>query len=251
MKQRLGAPPQTTRAMAFSRRKRVAAWAASGVLAWAALVLVRPAVGQEPAKTDTDGGTPPTASAAMPGDAAAPPVSVSPSAPPAPATPDAGAPDATAPPNMTAALATGATINMARFRHANTWDLNLEGGGGYVFGDIDKWTGFVRARPGVLFVRNDEFYQVGPTVEYLGMLKRPAFGAQVEYLHLQLGTWIQLGGSIDTKGRPGANAAVGLSIFGVEAQVREFDNSTDPAFALIGKIRIPLGILVYGLSTKK
>jgi hypothetical protein len=140
---------------------------------------------------------------------------------------------------------------MARFRYANTWDLNIEAGAGYVFGGIDKWTGFVRARPGVLIVRNDNFYQLGATAEYLGLLARPAFGVQAEYLHLQVGGWIQLGGSIDTKGRPGGNAAAGLSIFGIEAQVRDFDRGAEPSFALLGKIRLPLGILVYALETRK
>ena len=144
-----------------------------------------------------------------------------------------------------------ATVDLHRFRYANTWDLNLEGGAGYVLGDIGKWTGLFRVRPGVLIVRNDNFFQFGPTFEYLGMLHRPAFGAQVEYLHLQTGMWIQLGGSLDTTARPGFNGSVGLSIFGFEAQVREFDAAPDPTLALIGKIRLPLGILVYGLSTQK
>lgn len=211
-----------------------------------ACFLVRSADGQEPAPS-AEGDAP-----AVDSDAGAP--APAPTPPPGymlvPIPADAGAPDAE-PSKVNAPLAVGVGTDMARFRYANTWDLNLEGGGGYVFGDVDKWTGFVRARPGVLIVRNDDFYQAGLTAEYLGMLKRPAFGAQVEYLHLQLGTWAQLGGSIDTKGRPGGNLAVGLSIIGVEAQVREFDASSDPAFCLLGKIRLPIGIFVYGLQTKK
>lgn len=254
-------------------------WAVCGILSWTSLVLVRTAVGQEPSRLEAEAGAAPATSRGEPADAGTPPVAISPTTPPAPspspafqaadggaldATPsptppgtpssqaaDGGAPVPSVPGNAKTALAAGPSVDMARFRYANTWDLNLEGGGGYVFGDVEKWSGFVRARPGVLIVRNDDFYQLGPTVEYLGMLKRPAFGAQVEYLHLQFGTWIQLGASIDTRGRPGGNAAVGLSVLGIEAQVREFDASPDPAFALIGKLRIPLGILVYGLSTKK
>lgn len=154
--------------------------------------------------------------------------------------------------NANAALATGALpVGRGRFRYANTWNLDLEGGAGYVFSGVDKWTTFFRARPGVLIVRDDDFYQLGATAEYMGLSRRPAFGLQAEYLHLQLGTWIQVGGSIDTKGRPGVMGAVGLSIFGVEAQVREFDQVSDAAFALIGKVRIPIGILVYGLRTRK
>lgn len=39
-------------------------------------------------------------------------------------------------------------------------------------------------------------------------------------------------------------------IFGVEVQVRELDQVSDAAIALIGKIRVPIGILVYGLRTR-
>jgi hypothetical protein len=137
------------------------------------------------------------------------------------------------------------------FRYANTWDLNLDAGGGYVFGDVGKWTGLARGRVGALIVRNDNFFQLGATAEYLTALKRPAFGIQAEYLHLQLGTWIEAGASVDTKGRPGGMLSVGLSLIGVEAQVRQFDNAEDPSLVLLAKIRIPIGILVYGIQTNK
>lgn len=184
-----------------------------------------------------------------------------PPAQPAPAQPVEPAPVAPAPsaepstpaetkPTLITPPVVGASVGReGRFRYANTWDLNLEGGAGYVL-DVEKWTGFVRARPGVLLVRNDSFYQFGATAEYLGLLRRPAFGAQAEYLHLQLGVWAQIGAAIDTKGRPGGMASVGLSLFGFEAQVREFDQTSDLTFALIGKVRIPIGILVYGLRTR-
>jgi hypothetical protein len=232
------------------KRAVVSSVAAFSIL-FGACFLVRSADGQEPSLPSSEGGVPTTAADPDSGGPAP-----APTPPPGfmlvPIPVDAGAPDAAdGGSKVNAPLTVGVGTDMARFRYANTWDLNLEGGGGYVFGDVDKWTGFVRARPGVLIVRNDDFYQAGLTAEYLGMLKRPAFGAQVEYLHLQLGTWAQLGGSIDTKGRPGGNLAVGLSIIGVEAQVREFDASSDPAFCLLGKIRLPIGIFIYGLQTKK
>ncbi len=166
---------------------------------------------------------------------------------PVPAQNDAGAPITPATNNVMLA----GSAETARLRYANTWDFNLEGGGGYVFGGVDKWTGFVRARPGVLLVRDDSFFQFGATAEYLGMLKRPAFGLQAEYLNLSLGGWLQLGGSLDTKARPGFNAAVGLSVVGIEAQVREFDGHGDPAFVLLAKLRLPIGILAYAIRTKK
>lgn len=249
----------TLKVKTMTRSKVWAALLAPAALG-AMLSLARSADGQEPPVRQepppaADAGIEPVEapgpSSPVTADAGAPPPTPPPGYMLVPIPADAGAPEGGAAGGVPPSVATGAGADLARFRHANTWDLNLEGGGGYVFGGVDKWTGFVRARPGVLIVRNDDFYQFGPTVEYLGMLKRPAFGAQVEYLHLQLGTWAQLGGSIDTKGRPGLNAALGLSVFGVEAQVREFDATGDLAFALLGKIRLPLGILVYGLRTKK
>lgn len=191
-----------------------------------------PAPGPAPAPTTTPAEPTP----------AAPPPAPDPNPAPPPATPAApAAPAATG----------GGAFEGIKYRHATTWDLNLEGGAGYVFGDIEKWTGFFRARPGILFVRNDDFFAIGATVEYVGLLARPAFGAQVEYLNVPMGMWAQLGGSIDTKGRPGFNGSIGLSLIGIEAQVHEFDRSPDAAFALLGKLRIPLGIIVYGLQTRK
>jgi hypothetical protein len=137
------------------------------------------------------------------------------------------------------------------FRYANTWDLNFDVGVGYAFGDVGKWSGLARGRAGALIVRNDNFYQLGATAEYVGLVHRPAFGLQAEYLHLQLGTWFEVGASVDTKGRIGGMASAGLSIVGVEAEVRQFENLADPSFALFAKIRVPIGILVYGLQTRK
>ena len=234
------------------------------------LAFARPALAEQPAPAASEAAAqpaPPQPKDAQPNGAVQPtepaplqptqpapaPAPVQPTQPGPPAMPpaDGNAPGAPTPqpvPNAQGA-AVPAVGGGAKFRYANTWDLNLEGGAGYVLG-VEKWTGFVRARPGVLLVRNDNFYQFGATAEYMGVLRRPAFGVQAEYLHLQLGVWGQIGGSIDTKGRPGGMAALGLSLFGVEAQFREFDQTSSVEVAFIGKIRVPIGILVYGLTSK-
>jgi hypothetical protein len=142
-------------------------------------------------------------------------------------------------------------IGIPMLRYANTWDVNLEGGVGSVFRDADRLAWLARARVGGLFVRDNNFWQVGATAEWVSALGRPAFGVQGEYLHLELGTWFQLGGSIDTKGKPGGMIAGGLSIVGVEAQYREFENDTEGHVALLAKLRIPIGVLAYGLRSKK
>jgi hypothetical protein len=142
-------------------------------------------------------------------------------------------------------------IGIPMLRYANTWDVNLEGGVGSVFRDADRLAWLARGRFGALFVRDNSFWQVGATAEWVSSLNRPAFGLQGEYLHLELGTWLQVGGSLDTKGKPGGMIAAGLSIVGVEAQFREFENDTEGHVALLAKLRIPIGVLAYGLRTKK
>jgi hypothetical protein len=209
------------------------------------------AAAQEPAPVQPTQAAQPTQPApAQPTQPAPAQPAPGPATEPAPSTPGTETKPGTPAPSAGAPGVVGAGVGReGRFRYANTWNLDLEGGAGYVL-DVEKWTGFFRARPGVLIVRNDNFYQLGATAEYMGLLHRPAFGVQAEYLHLQLGAWVQIGAALDTKGRPGGMAAIGLSLFGVEAQVREFDQTSDVAVAFLGKIRIPIGILVYGLSTR-
>jgi len=201
---------------------------------FAALFSATPALAQEPSPTETPPPEPPKVD----------PQPIDPAPKPNPAVPQTTA--------QNVGMEVGKMgIGLPMLRYANTWDVNLEGGVGSVFRDSDRLAWLARGRFGALFVRDNSFWQVGATAEWVSSLNRPAFGAQGEYLHLELGTWLQLGGSIDTKGKPGGMVAAGLSIVGVEAQVREFENDTDPHVALLAKLRIPLGVLAYGLRTKK
>lgn len=131
----------------------------------------------------------------------------------------------------------------------NTIDLNLEGGGGRFFGDPKATYGFGRARAGVMFARWPLFSMVGATYEYNG-LSPATFGVQGELLHLSAGIWGQLGGMIDVHGKPGGMVALGFSVLGVEAQYRGYEDK-DYGAALIAKIRIPLGVLLYALDINK
>ncbi len=149
-----------------------------------------------------------------------------------------------------APAAEGPTPRPASLRYANRLNLDLELGYGDTFDDARKGNGLVRGRVGALFVRDDSFWQIGATTEY-SSVSRTAFGVQAEYLHLQMGGWLQVGGMLDLKGRPGLMAAMGLSLFGVEAQYRKLEGLEDPALAVLGKIRIPLGIIWYALETRR
>ncbi len=128
----------------------------------------------------------------------------------------------------------------------NTIDLNLEGGVGRFYGDPKATYGFGRARAGVMFARWPVFTMIGATYEYSG-LSPATFGVQGELLQLSSGFWGQLGGMIDVHGKAGGMVALGFSVLGVEAQYRGYEDKEYGA-AVIGKVRIPVGVLLYALD---
>jgi hypothetical protein len=123
-----------------------------------------------------------------------------------------------------------------------TWDGNLEGGLGRVFSSPGETTIFGRARAGVTVVRGAFYDSLGLTYE-VSRLSPATFGLQAEILHLTKGFWGQAGGMLDIKGRPGAMVAFGWAVLGVEGDVRGLD-TMGPAWAVFGKIRIPVSIFV-------
>jgi hypothetical protein len=129
-----------------------------------------------------------------------------------------------------------------------TIDLNLEAGLGHVFGDPGKTNAFGRARARVLLVRAPFYEALGLTYEYSG-LSPLTFGVQGE-LAWSGGFWGQIGALLDvshTHARWGGMAALGFAIVGVEGQLRDAA-STGSAWALYGKIRLPLTLLGLGTS---
>lgn len=176
---------------------------------------------------------PPTASEAAAPVAAPAAVSAAPTTP-APAAPAVS-------PELAAATASG-----LNYERDTTWDLNLEGGYGRFFSDPPKNTGFVRARGGVLFIRNSTYRALGVTYEY-SALSPAAFGIQGEVLNLELGLWTQLGGFVDVSGHFGAQLAAGWSLFGVEGQYRAVEDRGS-AFAVFGKLRLPISIIARALK---
>ena len=135
----------------------------------------------------------------------------------------------------------------------NTLDLNFEGGIGRHFGDPAKTFGFGRARAGVMFARWPVFTMIGATYEY-NTLSPATFGVQGELLQLSGGVWGQLGAMLDTHGKPGAMLSLGISIIGVEAQYRVYEDNDKRSIdgvAVLGKLRLPLGVILYAFDLNK
>jgi hypothetical protein len=131
-----------------------------------------------------------------------------------------------------------------------TWDANIDGALGYSFEADNHFTGFARARVGLLFVNEEDiqaplFRSLGVTYEFSDFT--PAtFGIQAESMWLNSGVWLQAGALIDIQPRPGFMLAAGISLLGVEGQVR-WSEDDGPFVAIFGKLRIPLGVIGVAL----
>jgi len=134
------------------------------------------------------------------------------------------------------------------YERENTFDANIDGGGGAAFGSDTKGMGFIRARAGFMAVRAPWFYMIGPTAEWSNV-GGFAFGGQGEIMHLSSGGWAQLGGMVDTSGRPGGLLALGWSMVGIEGQVRKTEE-IGTAVSVLAKLRIPIGVIVFAARQK-
>lgn len=213
---------------------------------------------------------PPAASSAAASDTAPP--AASSSAPPAASSnaPPAGSDVPSAPPppansaGMTTVMVGGKMIQVQapgtpvqkkkkRITKYTTWDANLDGAIGYSWEGANHLSGFGRARAGILFVNEEDiqaphFYTLGATYEF-SEFSPATFGLQFEHMSLNSGTWFQLGALVDIQPRPGFMIAGGLSLLGVEAQVRWAENE-GAFFAIYGKLRIPISIIAIALSKR-
>lgn len=145
--------------------------------------------------------------------------------------------------------------SIAGWYKATMLDLDLEGGGGFFWGNRTSGIGFGRVRSGIMFVKLPIAVAIGATFE-VNNVSMATYGAQLELLHLETGVWGQLGPTVDGHGNFGGLLSVGWSLFGIEAQVRGYDEVRPSAFqggygfALVGKLRIPVGYILYVLSRK-
>jgi len=96
-----------------------------------------------------------------------------------------------------------------------SWDGNIEGGIGRVLSPGET-VGLLRARAGVLVIRDPAFYALGATYE-LSHLSAATLGIQGEFLHLESGFWAQIGPLLDVasaKPHAGWMGSFGVSIIG-------------------------------------
>jgi hypothetical protein len=172
------------------------------------------------------------------------------SPPPAPVTPVPAAPvPAPLPPvglaQPSAGPVHGAPSSM--LKRYTSWDANIDGGIGRVVSSPPETVGLLRVRAGVLVIRDPSFFAIGATYE-LSHLSAATLGIQGEYLHLESGFWAQVGPLVDVadKAKLGFMAAIGVSLIGIEYQGRDY-NAYGYASVLFAKVRIPLGIIGFGL----
>jgi len=124
-----------------------------------------------------------------------------------------------------------------------SWDFELELGVGFaVQGDLDDEL-LGRARGGVLFIQEPFFLSVGVTGE-VGGLAGYGVGLQGDLIHLWGGYTFQVGAEYAEGGAWIVHAGLGYAILSAEWQ-HDFDTDAD---ALFFKLRIPIGIVFYGMS---
>ncbi len=135
------------------------------------------------------------------------------------------------------------------FDWADTWDLNLEGAFGARLNPAQHLVGFGRIRAGRLFVRDEFHYALGVSLEFSN--KMPVtVGVQGELLHVISGFWAQAGALLDLGPRPGLMLAGGISLVGVEVQLRSYDQQT-VAFAGFVKLRLPISEIAHALGPRR
>ena len=161
-------------------------------------------------------------------------------------------------PNAAAPRTTRSGMPVAALRpeiRVTTWDLNLDFGYGAVIDTPENRPSyFMRARTGVLHVRDDWFYTAGVTYDIVKVFRvggydATNFGLQLEAMHIQYGVWGQVGGLVDFTGHGGVTVAAGWSLFGVEYQARTYED-LGPVQAIYGKIRIPVTIIYHAVVKK-
>jgi hypothetical protein len=207
-----------------------------------------------PAEDDVTPPPPPSATAPTPPPPSAPQANPPPTPPPPIA--DPGEPVLTHPPAARPSDQPEPQYRAKRraerledlYEKENTFDANIDGGGGAAFGSSAEGMGFIRGRAGLMIVRAPWFYMVGPTAEWSN-IAGVAFGGQGEVMHLTSGFWTELGGQVDLHGKPGGNLSVGWSMVGVEGQVRGTQD-LGTAVTVLAKLRIPLGVIIFAARQK-
>ena len=129
------------------------------------------------------------------------------------------------------------------------WDLNLDGGPGWLLGDTQgekRFHGFGRVRAGLLRAEDPAYYALGLTYQVSSRCVA-TFGIQAEALSIAAGTWLQIGGLVDYKGNLGLSVAVGISLFGLEYEYRGYEETGYVSAGYI-TLRVPVSMIYRGLK---
>ena len=113
---------------------------------------------------------------------------------------------------------------------------------------------FGRLGGGVLIATGSFYWTIDATVG-LGDFSRLAFGAEAQLTHQRTGLWAGLGGARSVVRGPLASASAGWHVFGLELQALPgadlgFEDLVEGrmAYALMIKLRVPVGILHFGIT---
>jgi len=129
------------------------------------------------------------------------------------------------------------------------WDINLDGGPGWLVGDTqgeNRFLGFGRIRAGLLRADDPSYFALGLTYQ-MSSLCAATFGIQAEVLSIASGAWLQLGGLVDYQANFGVSAAIGLSLFGLEYQYRGYPETGYVSGAFL-TLRVPVSMIYRGLK---
>jgi len=126
-----------------------------------------------------------------------------------------------------------------------SWDLELEGGV-VAYGDPGvRYRGMGRIRAGVLLIDEPHYLSLGAAFEGWGQVE--AFTLETVYSHILSGLWAEAGLGVTLEKEFTLHVSAGWSVVGVEFQ-KNFGDGPRDNLAVITKIRIPIGILVFGLT---
>ncbi|MBI5508520.1 MAG: hypothetical protein HY903_07190 [Deltaproteobacteria bacterium] len=126
-------------------------------------------------------------------------------------------------------------------RRGEAGNLDLELAYGRTYHTAQRTSGAARIRVGGLFVYEPWYPSLGVFLQ-LSTQAPPVVGVEGELMHLWRGTWAQLGAGLDFRARYGALLSVGWSAFGVQTEVWRAPTH-DVTWAVLGKLRLPLGVL--------
>ena len=167
------------------------------------------------------------------------------------APPEAGAPATGSAPVTPAASPTTAPMQFvgdgSAFlpqRRGVQLDFQVEGGAGFAIRNELPHAPFLRARLGMLIVREPWILAFGPTFE-LGGMAGLGVGGQLDFIHLASGWSVELGAAYAVRDRAVFSASLGYAIFGIEWQHLFAEQDAD---AILFKVRIPVGVFLFLLN---